>query len=146
MNFRLKVTMDRIRRLSDQSNGLQGFLIFHSFGGRKNHVQNFFFFFSGGTGSGFASLLMERMSIDYGKKSKLAFSIYPAPQVPIDPSNGKKECLLHRCQLPLWNPTMRCCTRTQPWSTATVPSWWTTRPSTTSRRRALASRRRLTQT
>ena len=42
MNFRLKVTMDRIRRLSDQSNGLQGFLIFHSFGGRKNHVQNFF--------------------------------------------------------------------------------------------------------
>ena len=44
MNFRLKVTMDRIRRLSDQSNGLQGFLIFHSFGGRKNHVQNFFSF------------------------------------------------------------------------------------------------------
>ena len=25
--------MDRVRRLSDQSNGLQGFLIFHSFGG-----------------------------------------------------------------------------------------------------------------
>merc|ERR1712156_608024 len=35
----------------------------------------------GGTGSGFASLLMERLSIDYGKKSKLAFSIYPAPQI-----------------------------------------------------------------
>ena len=42
-------------------------MIFHSFGG--------------GTGSGFASLLMERLSIDYGKKSKLAFSIYPAPQI-----------------------------------------------------------------
>ena len=28
-----QVTMDRVRRLSDQSNGLQGFLIFHSFGG-----------------------------------------------------------------------------------------------------------------
>ena len=40
----------------------QGFVIFHSFGG--------------GTGSGFASLLMERLSIDYGKKSKLAFSIF----------------------------------------------------------------------
>jgi tubulin alpha len=44
----------------------QGFLVFHSFGG--------------GTGSGFASLLMERLSVEYGKKSKLGFSIYPAPQ------------------------------------------------------------------
>jgi tubulin alpha len=24
---------------------------------------------------------MERLSVDYGKKSKLEFSIYPAPQV-----------------------------------------------------------------
>ena len=30
---------------------------------------------------GFGSLLMERLSIEYGKKSKLSFSIYPAPQV-----------------------------------------------------------------
>ncbi|EPY74968.1 hypothetical protein CB1_001839002 [Camelus ferus] len=37
--------------------------------------------FSGGTGSVFTSLLMERLSVDYGKKSKLQFSIYPAPQV-----------------------------------------------------------------
>merc|ERR1712093_957684 len=44
-----------------------GFLIFHSFGG--------------GTGSGFTSLLMERLSVDYGKKSKLEFAVYPAPQV-----------------------------------------------------------------
>merc|ERR1719229_1905200 len=63
----IEVTMDRVQRLADQSNGLQGFLIFHSFGG--------------GTGSGFASLLLERLSVDYGKKSKLGFSIYPAPQV-----------------------------------------------------------------
>merc|ERR1711867_110155 len=27
------------------------------------------------------SLLMERLSVDYGKRSKLEFSIYPAPQV-----------------------------------------------------------------
>ena len=53
--------------MADQASGLQGFLVFHSFGG--------------GTGSGFASLLMERLSVDYGKKSKLGFSIYPAPQV-----------------------------------------------------------------
>jgi len=59
--------LDRIRKISDQCTGLQGFLIFHSFGG--------------GTGSGFTSLLMERLSVDYGKKSKLEFSVYPAPQV-----------------------------------------------------------------
>ncbi|KAJ4926365.1 hypothetical protein JOQ06_008541 [Pogonophryne albipinna] len=59
--------MDRIRKLSDPCTGLQGFLVFHSFGG--------------GTGSGFTSLLMERLSVDYGKKSKLEFSVYPAPQV-----------------------------------------------------------------
>ena len=59
--------LDRIRKLADQCTGLQGFLIFHSFGG--------------GTGSGFTSLLMERLSVDYGKKSKLEFSVYPAPQI-----------------------------------------------------------------
>jgi len=63
----IEITIDRIRRLADQAQGLQGFLVFHAFGG--------------GTGSGFASLLMERLSVDYGKKSKLGFSIYPAPQV-----------------------------------------------------------------
>lgn len=65
------LVLDRIRKLADQCTGLQGFLIFHSFGG--------------GTGSGFTSLLMERLSVDYGKKSKLEFSIYPAPQVCVDP-------------------------------------------------------------
>ncbi|KAG7278483.1 hypothetical protein CRUP_038778 [Coryphaenoides rupestris] len=63
----IDLVLDRIRKLSDQCTGLQGFLVFHSFGG--------------GTGSGFTSLLMERLSVDYGKKSKLEFSIYPAPQV-----------------------------------------------------------------
>jgi len=58
--------LDRIRRLVDQCSGLQGFLLFHSFGG--------------GTGSGFTSLCMERLSVDYGKKCKLEFSVYPAPQ------------------------------------------------------------------
>ncbi|CAL8274958.1 unnamed protein product [Boreogadus saida] len=63
----IDIVLDRVRKLSDQCTGLQGFLVFHSFGG--------------GTGSGFTSLLMERLSVDYGKKSKLEFSIYPAPQV-----------------------------------------------------------------
>jgi tubulin alpha len=59
--------LDKLRKLADQCTGLQGFLLFHSFGG--------------GTGSGFSSLLMERLSVDYGKKSKLEFAIYPAPQI-----------------------------------------------------------------
>uniref|UniRef100_A0AC35UIP7 Tubulin alpha chain n=1 Tax=Rhabditophanes sp. KR3021 TaxID=114890 RepID=A0AC35UIP7_9BILA len=60
-------TVDKLRKISDNCTGLQGFLVFHSFGG--------------GTGSGFTSLLMERLSVDFGKKAKLEFSVYPAPQV-----------------------------------------------------------------
>ena len=52
-------------------------------GGEPFDFEKAHYLVSGGTGSGFASLLMERLSIDYGKKSKLAFSIYPAPQVAI---------------------------------------------------------------
>jgi len=63
----IDLVIERIRKLADQSTGLQGFLIFHSFGG--------------GTGSGFTSLLMERLSVEYGKKSKLEFAIYPAPRI-----------------------------------------------------------------
>ncbi|CAF3662612.1 unnamed protein product [Rotaria sp. Silwood1] len=59
--------LEKLRKITDQCTGLQGFLVFHSFGG--------------GTGSGFTSLLMERLSLDYGKKSKLEFAVYPAPQV-----------------------------------------------------------------
>ncbi|TKC38568.1 hypothetical protein EI555_000824, partial [Monodon monoceros] len=53
--------------LAEQCSGLQGFLIFRSFGG--------------GTGSGFTSLLMEQLSIDYSTKAKLEFSVYPAPRI-----------------------------------------------------------------
>ncbi|KAI8872054.1 tubulin alpha-3 chain [Ramicandelaber brevisporus] len=59
--------MDRLGKLTDNCDGLQGFMVFHSFGG--------------GTGSGFGALLMERLSTEYGKKSKLMFSVYPAPRV-----------------------------------------------------------------
>jgi len=57
--------LEQVRRLADNCSGLQGFFVFHSFGG--------------GTGSGFGALLMERLSTDYGKKSKLEFSVYPSP-------------------------------------------------------------------
>ena len=59
--------VDRIRKLTEACTGLQGFLIFRSFGG--------------GTGSGFYSLLMERLSVDYRRKSVLEFAIYLAPQI-----------------------------------------------------------------
>lgn len=61
------LVLDRIRKLADNCTGLQGFMVFHSFGG--------------GTGAGFGSLLLERLSIDYGKKSKIEFAVYPSPQV-----------------------------------------------------------------
>jgi len=60
-------TLDRIRKLTDNCGGLQGFLVFNAVGG--------------GTGSGLGSLLLERLSVDYGKKSKLGFTVYPSPQV-----------------------------------------------------------------
>ncbi|RTG81108.1 tubulin alpha, partial [Schistosoma bovis] len=63
----IDLVLERVRKSADQCTGLQGFLIFHSFGG--------------GTGSGFTSLLMERLSVEYGKRSKLEFAIYPAPQI-----------------------------------------------------------------
>ncbi|KAG8234061.1 hypothetical protein J437_LFUL013557 [Ladona fulva] len=51
---RINIVLENIRKLADQCSGLQGFLIFHSFGG--------------GTGSGFTSLLMEKLAREYGKK------------------------------------------------------------------------------
>lgn len=59
--------METIRRQTNNCEGLQGFLVFHSFGG--------------GTGSGFTSMLMEKLSMEYSKKAKLEFAVYPAPKI-----------------------------------------------------------------
>ncbi|KAJ8027555.1 Tubulin alpha chain [Holothuria leucospilota] len=60
--------LDRLRKVAEQCTAFQGFLIFHSFGG--------------GTGSGFSSLLLERLTQEYGsKKSKHTFVIFPSPHV-----------------------------------------------------------------
>ncbi|XP_044739833.1 tubulin alpha-1 chain-like [Chrysoperla carnea] len=59
--------LDCIQRIADQCTGLQGFILFHCFGG--------------GTGSGFASLLMEKLTQEYEKKSKLEFVVYPSPEI-----------------------------------------------------------------
>merc|ERR1712110_530089 len=58
---------DQIRKIADNCNSLQGFLVVHSMGG--------------GTGSGFTSLLQEEIAMEYGKKSKLQFSVYPAQKM-----------------------------------------------------------------
>ena len=54
--------LDSLRLLSENCSSLQGFMITHSFGG--------------GTGSGFGALLMERLTKDYGKKTKEAILKY----------------------------------------------------------------------
>merc|ERR1712224_65332 len=84
------LVLDRIRKLADNCTGLQGFLCFHSTGG--------------GTWAGFASLLLERLSIDYGKKTKLGFSVYPSPQVStavVEPYNCilSSHALLEHCDV-----------------------------------------------
>jgi len=61
------LVLDRIRKLADNCTGLQGFMIFHACGG--------------GTGSGLGCLMLERLSVDYGKKSKLSFTTWACPQV-----------------------------------------------------------------
>lgn len=63
----LPPVLNAIRKSAEQSNSLQGFFVFHSFGG--------------GTGSGFTALLMEKINEEFGKKCKLQLSIYPSPQI-----------------------------------------------------------------
>ena len=75
------LVLDRMRKLADNCTGLQGFLVFNAVGG--------------GTGSGLGSLFLERLSVDYGKKSKLGFTIYPSPQVVHRRGRAVQLCALH---------------------------------------------------
>jgi len=56
---------DRLRKMVDNADNVQGFLINHSV--------------AGGTGSGLGSLILERIASDYRKKSKIGFELYPSP-------------------------------------------------------------------
>merc|ERR1719510_2510131 len=58
---------DRVRKLVDNSENVQGFLVTHAVGG--------------GTGSGMGMLILERLAVDYRKKSKIGFEIYPSPNI-----------------------------------------------------------------
>jgi len=68
---------DRIRKMVDNSDNVQGFIVSHAVGG--------------GTGSGLGMLILERMAVDYRKKSKIGFEIYPSPNIStciVEPYNG----------------------------------------------------------
>merc|ERR1711970_275078 len=58
---------DRLRKLVDNSQNVQGFIIHHAVGG--------------GTGSGLGALILERIAVDYRKKSKIGYEIYPSPKI-----------------------------------------------------------------
>merc|ERR1711964_428043 len=58
---------EAVRKLADNSTNVQGFIVNHSVGG--------------GTGSGMGALILERLAVDYRKKTKIGFEIYPSPQI-----------------------------------------------------------------
>jgi tubulin alpha len=62
----IDVALDRIRRVAENCECLQGFLTFRSVGG--------------GSGSGFGSLLQERLTEEYCKSSRHEFNIFPSPR------------------------------------------------------------------
>lgn len=55
---------DRLRKLVDSTQNLQGFVLFHAAGG--------------GTGSGVAAALLDRLAADYRKKSVVTFTLMPS--------------------------------------------------------------------
>merc|ERR1712025_66722 len=58
---------DRLRKLVDNCDNVQGFVVNHAVGG--------------GTGSGLGALILERIAVDYRKKSKLGFEVYPSQTI-----------------------------------------------------------------
>jgi len=74
---KMDVINDRVRKMVDNSENVQGFIVNHSVGG--------------GTGSGLGMLILERLAVDYRKKSKIGFEIYPSPNIStciVEPYNG----------------------------------------------------------
>jgi len=73
----MDIVNDRIRKMVDNSENVQGFIVNHSVGG--------------GTGSGMGMLILERLAVDYRKKSKIGFELYPSPNIStciVEPYNG----------------------------------------------------------
>jgi len=73
----MDVVNDRVRKMVDNSENVQGFIVNHAVGG--------------GTGSGMGMLILERLAVDYRKKSKIGFELYPSPNIStciVEPYNG----------------------------------------------------------
>jgi len=60
-------TLDKLRQLSESYESPQGLILTHSL--------------CGGFGSGFGTWLFERMVVDYSKKSKVSYSMFPSPNL-----------------------------------------------------------------
>ena len=60
-NVIVDLVPDRIRKFADNCTGLQGFTVFNVVGS--------------GTGSGLGCVMLERLSVVYGQKSKLSFTV-----------------------------------------------------------------------
>jgi tubulin alpha len=58
---------EALRQLNDCASNTQGFLISHAVGG--------------GTGSGMGALLLERLSVNYRKKTRIGYNIYPSDRI-----------------------------------------------------------------
>lgn len=63
------MTLNQIRLQAEQCDSLQGFIFYHSL--------------SGGTGSGFLELFNDIFESDYDGKAKVAFTVYPSPNISI---------------------------------------------------------------
>lgn len=62
----IDLTMERMQRLVESCDCMQGFITFRSIGG--------------GTGSGFGTLVQERMTDEYGKTCRHEFNVFPSPK------------------------------------------------------------------
>jgi len=60
-------SLDRIRLMAEACSSLQGLIYFLSLGG--------------GTGSGLGSLILEGLSVDFDRKSKIGVVVAPSPKV-----------------------------------------------------------------
>ena len=63
----IDVIADRMRKLADNCDNVQGFIMTQAIGG--------------GTGSGLGSLILEKIGIDYKKKTRLDFPIFPSETI-----------------------------------------------------------------
>ena len=59
----ISTVSDSIRTMVESCDSAQGFMFNHSMGG--------------GTGTGFGALVLERVAVDYRKKTKMSFEIFP---------------------------------------------------------------------